>query len=93
MSGKHYNRAVRLHKVTYEALMRLLEQVFETFVTSETSAVTVEEKKQIEQLKQDFVKRNAKKYLTSRNIQQFVSNLKEKEGDLAKFSLRVFVTL
>ena len=42
MSGKHYNRAVRLHKVTYEALMRLLVQVFETFVTSETSAVTVE---------------------------------------------------
>ena len=69
MSGKHYNRAVRLHKATYEALMRLLAQVFETFVTSETSAVTVEEKKQIEQLKQDFVKRNAKKYLTARNIQ------------------------
>ena len=50
MSGKHYNRAVRLHKVTYEALMRLLVQVFETFVTSET-AVVVEEKKQVEQLK------------------------------------------
>ena len=26
MFGKHYNRAVRLHKVTYEALMRLLVQ-------------------------------------------------------------------
>ena len=62
MSGKHYNRAVRLHKVIYEALMRLLVQVFENFVTSETSAVMVEEKKQVEQLKQDFVKRNAKKY-------------------------------
>ena len=62
MSGKHYNRAVRLHKVIYEALMRLLVQVFENFVTSETSAVMVEQKKQVEQLKQDFVKRNAKKY-------------------------------
>ena len=26
MFGKHYSRAVRLHKVTYEALMRLLVQ-------------------------------------------------------------------
>ena len=61
MSGKHYNGAVRRHKVTYEALMRLL--VFETFVTSGTSTVMVEEWKQVEQLKQDFVKRSAKKYL------------------------------
>ena len=47
MSGKHYNRAVRLKKVTYEALMRLLVQVFETFVTGETSAVMVERRRKL----------------------------------------------
>lgn len=29
MSGKHYNRSVRSHKVVYEALLRLL---FESYV-------------------------------------------------------------
>ena len=47
MSGKHYNRAVRLHKITYEAFMRLFVQAFEAFVTSESAAI-LEEKKQVE---------------------------------------------
>ena len=34
MSGKHYNRAMRIHKTMLEALERLLLQCFESTVTS-----------------------------------------------------------
>ena len=34
MSGKHYNRAMRIHKTMLEALERLLLQYFESTVTS-----------------------------------------------------------
>ena len=34
MKGKQYNRAVRLHKCVYEALMRLLLKEFEATVQS-----------------------------------------------------------
>ena len=30
MTGKHYNRALRVHKVVYEALERILLQVYES---------------------------------------------------------------
>ena len=56
MSGKHYNRAMRLHTITYEAFMRLLVQAFKSVLSSE-SAVMLEEQKQVEQLKEDFCQR------------------------------------
>ena len=30
LTGKHYNRALRVHKVVYEALERILRQVYES---------------------------------------------------------------
>ena len=55
ISGKHYNRAVRLHKILYEALMRVLMQEFEPSLTDESSACMLnEEKHQMEQLKLDL---------------------------------------
>ena len=93
MSGKHYNRAMRLHKITYEAFMRLLVQALESFLSSE-SAVMLEEQKQVEQLKEDFCQRKCEEVLNwpeystwFRHFEQFVSNLKEKGSDLAKFWL------
>ena len=34
-AGKHYNRALRVHKLTYEALERLLFSVFESSINAE----------------------------------------------------------
>ena len=55
ISGKHYNRAVRLHKIVYEALIRVLMQEFESSLTDESSGCMLnEEKHQMEQLKLDL---------------------------------------
>lgn len=48
LSGKHYNRAVRLHKIVYEAMMRVLLQEFEASLTESSLAIVNEEKRQME---------------------------------------------
>ena len=45
ISGKHYNRAVRLHKIMYEALMRVLIQEFESSLTDESNAFMLNKEK------------------------------------------------
>lgn len=55
ISGKHYNRSMRLHKIVYEGLMRVLIQEFESSLTDESNTCMIyEEKHQLEQLKLDL---------------------------------------
>ena len=45
ISGKHHNRAVRRHKIVYEALMRVLIQELESSLTDESSACMLNKEK------------------------------------------------
>ena len=45
ISGKHYNRAVRLHKIVYEALMRVLIQQLESSLTDKSNACMLKKEK------------------------------------------------
>ena len=95
ISGKHYNRAVRLHKIVYEALMRVLMQEFESSLTDESSACMLnEEKHQMEQLKLDLEPEEFERVLHSNEFHKwegqfnaYVLDIKEKGTDLARFWL------
>ena len=51
LSGKHYNRAACLHKIVYEAMMRVVLQEFDASLTESSLVIVNEEKRQIEKLK------------------------------------------
>ena len=95
ISGKHYNRAVRLHKIVYEALMRVLMQEFESSLTDDSSACMLnEEKHQMEKLKLDLKPEEFERVLHSNEFHKwegqfnaYVLDIKEKGTDLARFWL------
>ena len=95
ISGKHYNRAVPLHKIVYEPLMRVLMQKFESSLTDESSACMLnEEKHQMEQLKLDLGPEEFERVLHSNEFHKwegqfnaYVLDINEKGTDLARFWL------
>ena len=87
LSGKQYNRAVRLHKLTYEALMRLLLKEFESSVELSTPL-------DLEQLKLDPNQEEFARVLHSDNFREwenqftaFVQGIQKSGTDLARFWL------
>lgn len=51
LEGKHYNRAVRMHKVMYEALCRLLYEKFEAWMADNNPEVLSQSREFLEDLK------------------------------------------
>ena len=87
LNGKQYNRAVRLHKCVYEALMRLLSKEFESSVQSLPIL-------NLEQLKLELNQEEFERVLSSREIREFgeqfhvyVQGIKEKGSNLGRFWL------
>ena len=87
MKGKQYNRAVRLHKCVYEALMRLLLREFEATVQSLPAL-------NLEQLKLNLNQDDFDQVLNSREFREFgeqfhffVQEIQEKGSNLARFWL------
>ena len=85
--GKQYNRAVRLHKLTYEALMRLLLKKFELSVEL---AMTPD----LEQLRLDHNQEEITKVLHNdafleweKQFNAYVNEIKKSGTDLARFWL------
>ena len=64
LNGKQYNRAVRLHKCVYEALMRLLLKEFESSVQSLPIL-------NLEQLKLELNQEEFERVLSSREFREF----------------------
>jgi hypothetical protein len=65
LSGKQYNRAVRLHKIVYEALMKLLILVFESSAPDETQELMAQHTETLENLKLDMCKESFEEVLNS----------------------------
>jgi hypothetical protein len=66
LAGKQYNRAVRLHKINYEAMMRLHVDAFESsFDDTETENFIEDEKKEIENLKTNLCQEECERLLSS----------------------------
>ena len=87
LSGKQYNRHVRLHKVAYEALMKLLLKEFELSVESLPAL-------NLEQLKLELNQEEFEKVLLSREFRKlgnqfhvYVQGIKEKGTNLGRFWL------
>lgn len=87
LNGKQYNRAVRLHKCVYEALMRLLLKEFESSVQSLPIL-------NLEQLKLELNQEEFERVLSSREFREFgeqfhvyVQGIKEKGSNLGRFWL------
>ena len=64
LNGKQYNRAVRLHKCVYEALMRLLLKKFEPSVQSLPAL-------NLEQLKLELNQQELERVMNSREFREF----------------------
>lgn len=65
LSGKHYNRAVRLHKIMYEAIVQLLVHDFESSLCENDLEMQNEQKTQLEQLKLNLCQEEMEKILKS----------------------------
>ena len=87
LNGKQYNRAVRLHKCVYEALMRLLLKELQSSVPSLPDL-------NLEQLKLELNQEEFERVMNSREFREFgeqfqvyVQGIKEKGSNLGKFWL------
>ena len=85
LNGKQYNRAVRLHKCVYEALLRLLLKEFQSSVPSLPDL-------NLEQLKLELNQEEFERVMNSREFRKFgeqlqvyVRGIKEKSSNLGKF--------
>ena len=93
LAGKQYNRAVRLHKINYEAMMRLLVDAFESsFDDTEIGNFNEDEKKEIENLKTNLCQEECERVLNSTafsdwidHFSSYITHLKVEGSDLAKF--------
>lgn len=95
LNGKHYNRAMRFHKITYEAIARLLLDEFEASLDGEIIAdMMKKEKDKLSQLKLNLCQEEYECATASQEIRNwesafddYVSNIRENGSDLAKFWL------
>ena len=94
LSGKHYNRAVRLHKIIYEGMMQVLIDEFESSLPYTSLAMVNDEKRQLKQLKLNIGPKVFEAVLDSEEFSRwknefhaFVKNIKDKGTDLVRFWL------
>ena len=92
LSGKHYNRGVRLHKIMYEAITKLLLDDFEVSLSENSSELPSDLKTQLEQLKLNLCQEEIEHVLESELVQQWencfqkhVTDIRRNGSDLAKF--------
>ena len=77
LTGKNYNRAVRLHKIIYEAVMRLLVDTFEFSLTENSVNMLSDEKKEIERLKLDFQPEEVERVLETNVYREWVGRFNQ----------------
>ena len=92
LSGKHYNRGVRLHKIMYEAITKLLLDDFEASLCENSSELPSVLKTQLEELKLNICQEEIEQVLESELTQQWencfqehVADIRRNGSDLAKF--------
>ena len=94
LSGKNYNRAVRMHKIFYEAMMRLLINAFESSMSEDQKVILDSKTAATEELKLNLGPEKGTALLESDDIQRwyelfrcFVESMTNNGSDLSKFWL------
>ena len=94
LEGKTYNRAVRLHKIVYEALSRMLLDKFEASLPGNVMDVYEQKNTAIENLKLNLSQEEYQKVLASSEFKKWnelliahISEIRNKGSDLEKFWL------
>ena len=94
LTGKNYNRAVRMHKIFYDALMRFLINAFESSVSEDQKVILDSKTAAVEELKFNLGLEKSTALLESNNIQRwyevftcFVESMTNNGSDLSKFWL------
>ena len=94
LNGKHYNQAVRLHKIIYEAIARLPVEDFEHSLSENAIEMLNEQKVQLEQLKLNLCQEEIEQIIDSDVFQQWenrfqehIAGMMQNGSDLAKFWL------
>ena len=82
LNGKHYNRGVRLHKIMYEAITKLLLDEFETSLFENSSELPSERKMQLEQVKLNLCQEDIEQVLESELVQQWENCFQEHVTDI-----------
>ena len=92
--GKNYNRAVRLHKVVYEALFRMLLNKFEASLPAHAIDIFQQKEILIESFKLDLCKDGFERIFMSKEFREWndllvthMNETKSKGSDLEKFWL------
>ena len=92
LNGKNNNIAVQFHKITYEAVTKLLVDAFESSLPENAEVMLSDEKKQIEKLKLDFCQDELERLIEINKYTKwiecfdlFVVDPKENDSDSAKF--------
>ena len=94
LNGKHHNRAVRHHKIIYEAIARLLVEDLEHSLSENAKEMLNEQKAQLEQLKLNLCQEEIEQILEidvfqqwENRFQEYIVDMKQNGSDLAKFWL------
>lgn len=95
LTGKNYNRAVCLHKIVYEVLMKLLVVKFEASLLNGAAEVILEKHSTaMEDFKLDICQQTSENILTGDEIRNqynlfktYIKDLKDSGSDLVKFRL------
>ena len=94
LNGKNYNRAVRMHKIFYEALIRLLINAFESSVGEDQKVILDLKTATVEELKLNLGLEKSTALLESNDIQRWyemftcsVESMTNNGSDLSKFWL------
>lgn len=77
LSGKHYNRAVILHNIMYEAIAQLLVHDIESSLCENDLEMLNEQKTQVEQLKLNLCQEEMEKILKSNLLQPWENRFQE----------------
>ena len=94
LEGKNYNRAVRLHKIVYEALSRMLLDKFDASLPENVINVSEQKNTVIENLKLNLSQEEYQKVVASPEFKKWnellmahISDIRNKGSDLEKFWL------
>ena len=69
LNGKNYNRAIRFHKITYEAVTRILVDAFESSLPENAEAMLSDQKKKSRSKSWIFVKMKLRESMRAMDMQ------------------------
>ena len=98
LEGENYNRAVRLHKIVYEALSRMLLDKFEASLPENVMDVSEQKSTVIETLKLNLCQEEYQKVVASSEFKNWnellmahISDIRNKEATLKSSGVHILI--